>query len=567
MAYTAYGVSGWYAYGSGGNARAVVAIDGVPNAGDITAATASVTLTQRLHLESDKSLVDSSNLGYIRWQSSDPGQSASNVNVNHGSSGGSTMFLSRSRVINTSYDSAINVYAAAVIQGITAVGTDMTVAEFSVVIPRRPYGTPSSLYAPAVSVTASSGTISWSGPDDWGGSPASKYWFQWSTSSDFSSYTTVVINAPTSSVTVTGLNPNQTYYFRVQAYNTDLGNGGGAGSLLYGSWTTLANLPTIPASSSVSNITVSSARIAFTSPTDWGGDNTGNYTVQVYTDSSYTNQVWASTNASGTTRDVTGLDNGQTYYYRVGAVNSAGTGPWRTGSFTTLSGVPSNPGAPSVTGVAATTANMAWSASSTANGGGHITYEWQLSTVSNFSSIAKSGSTTATSVALTGLTPGVTYYSRVRATTTYGQSSYVTGTTFTTPSAPTSAPVLSLTNAGPISPAVSWTAISNWGAATGTYTLRYRVAGGSWTTVTGLTSTSYTLPTLSPNTAYEAQVWGVNTYGAGPTSNTLSWTTSAPPVYTKVSGTWRPSAAVYVKVSGVWRTAVRVWVKVSGTWR
>jgi len=77
---------------------------------------------------------------------------------------------------------------------------------------------------------------------------------------------------------------------------------------------------------------------------------------------------------------------------------------------------------------------------------------------------------------------------------------------------------------------ISWTAPSdNGGAAITGYRVRWRSGQGSYTTSPTLTATSYTIPNLSPSTAYSIQVEAINSEGAGQWSNARSASTTAAP--------------------------------------
>jgi large repetitive protein len=67
--------------------------------------------------------------------------------------------------------------------------------------------------------TDSSISLSWTAPSTNGGSAITGYRIERSTSSTFSSVTTINTDTTSTSRTITGLSANQTYYFRVSAYN------------------------------------------------------------------------------------------------------------------------------------------------------------------------------------------------------------------------------------------------------------------------------------------------------------------------------------------------------------
>ncbi|GAB4500282.1 MAG: hypothetical protein OHK0019_38430 [Saprospiraceae bacterium] len=69
----------------------------------------------------------------------------------------------------------------------------------------------------------------------------------------------------------------------------------------------------------------------------------------------------------------------------------------------------------------------------------------------------------------------------------------------------------------------------NWGSVSGatSYNLQWRISGGSWNTVNGISATSYSLTGLSAGTTYNFQVQAVCSGGAGSYSTAASFTTAS----------------------------------------
>lgn len=320
---------------------------------------------------------------------------------------------------------------------------------------------------------------------------------------------------------------------------------------------------------SISSITTSGGTASWSDPSDWRGDNSSDFDVQIATNSSFTGastySVWNSNS-----RVFTGLSPNVTYYVRVRAKNSAGTGAWSSSrSFTTLTALPTGGGAPTASVATATTATVTIPSASDWGGDNTGNYSLQVATDAGFSTIVYDVTSSSQSRNLTGLTPGDTYYYRSAPVNGAGTGTYEEGLEFTTPGVPNVPTGLTVTNVGPIGAAFDWDD-TTWNGGTGTYVLRLTRTSDmvvAWDETADDTS-AFTWPTsLQPNEEYTIEVLARNAYGDSAYSSPVTFNTSAPPVFIKVSGTWRSCTAVYRKVSGTWRNVISTNVKVSGAWR
>ncbi|HMB89503.1 MAG TPA: fibronectin type III domain-containing protein [Rhodothermales bacterium] len=165
------------------------------------------------------------------------------------------------------------------------------------------------------------------------------------------------------------------------------------------------------------------------------------YDLQVATDETFKRGVATfsalivdETGITGPSFDVTGLDEGTTYFWRVRGVNANGKGPWSDDpSFTTETSL-SAPGlitldAPDNGAVnQPTTLMLSWQEESTSD-----QYQLQVSTNEAFGSTVFDDATlTTTSQEISGLEEGTTYYWRVRGSNAAGNGPWTDARLFTT---------------------------------------------------------------------------------------------------------------------------------------
>ena len=358
---------------------------------------------------------------------------------------------------------------------------------------------------------------------------------------------TVTGSSPTSVLAnVSGLTANRNYYFRVSAVNA---NGTTPGSIMQ--FTTLPALPTGQAVSSPSKglLTATWSTI----PND-GGSPPAVYRVQIDPMTGTTCSTNGADYGSDQTTTAgsltfTGLT-GSKYCARVRAENSAGTSAWTSGAGPATVLAPTVPGAP--TGVVGTPGNTSVSLSWTApaDNGGSVITDYVVQRSANGSSgwtTVTDGVSSATTVTVTGLTNGNTYYFRVAAKNAIGTgansavSAVVTPGT-TVPGAPTG---LTRTS-GRGSVALSWTApADNGGRAITDYVVQYSTSRtGGWTTFADgvSTATTATVTGLTNGTVYYFRVAATNSNGTGPYSTISTGvrpTAVVPGAPTAVSGTAR----------------------------
>ncbi len=295
---------------------------------------------------------------------------------------------------------------------------------------------------------------------------------------------------------------------------------------------------TVPAAPTSLSATPGNSQVSlsWTAPATNGGSPITDYKIEYSTDGTLWNTFTDGTSTS-TTVIVTGLTNGVQYQFRVSAVNTAGTG---TASSTTDATPRTVPAAP--TSLSATPGNaqvsLSWFAP-TNNGGSTITdYKIEYSSNAGTSwNTFTDGTSTGTTVTVTGLSNGQAYQFRVSAVNTAGTgaaSSTVDATPRTVPAAPTG---LSATP-GDAQIVLSWTAPNNGGSAITEYTIQYKASTASWpgVTTTVVNVVSHTISSLTNGVQYDFRISAENLAGTGPVSSIVSTT----PVASNVPDTVPP---------------------------
>lgn len=170
--------------------------------------------------------------------------------------------------------------------------------------------------------------------------------------------------------------------------------------------------------------------------------NALSYRVQLATDAGFSNLIVNDSSLTDTTRQVSGLNNNATYYWRINAKNAVGTSNYSsTWQFTTIVSVPTNPIliSPSNNSInQPVNLNFYWSKPQFA-----AAYRFQLASDSLFTSLIVNDSTlTDTTRTVSGLNNSNIYWWRVNAKNIAGTSNFSAPFKFTTIVALPSAPVL-----------------------------------------------------------------------------------------------------------------------------
>ena len=324
----------------------------------------------------------------------------------------------------------------------------------------------------------------------------------------YSLVTTAPANA--TNLTDTGLEDDTRYYYRVRAINA-------AGPSSYSNTDnarTLLAVPVDPGNLVLGGITISSINLTWAD----NSDNETGFQIERSLLPLTGFSLIHTTAANITSYNNTGLEDNTTYYYRIRAINAAGSsGYTAVASATTLLSVPVSPTGLTLSGVTNNSITLNWNDNSDNESGFEI--ERSLTPVTGFALIFTTAAN-ATSYTNTGLAEDTRYYYRVRAVNAAGPSGY-TGeasakTLLLAPPAPTN---LLLSNVTTSSIDLAWT--DNSVTETGFEIERSLLPGSGFVLIhtTLANVTTYSNTGLDDATRYYYRVRAVN--ATGPSAYTL----------------------------------------------
>ena len=279
----------------------------------------------------------------------------------------------------------------------------------------------------------------------------------------------IAASGVTSPITVTGLTNGVTYTFTVAAANA---NGAGLPSAPSVNGATPTGPPSAP-TNVVAAPGNTNATVSFTPPATNGG-----LTITSYTVVSTPGGVTAV--GSGSPIVVAQLTNATSYTFTVKATNAAGSAT----SAASNAVVPATvPGAPRITAVAASSGKVTVTFSAPASNGGSAITGYKVT--SSPGGITASG--TASPIAVTGLTNGVSYTFVAVATNSIGSSISSASSTAIIPTGAPLPPTISTVTAGNAQVAVSFVAPTNNGGSPITSYVAVSTPGSFTATVTTVT--------------------------------------------------------------------------------
>lgn len=369
-------------------------------------------------------------------------------------------------------------------------------------------------------LTAASGNgqivLSWSAPSSNGGAEITNYnLYAGATSGGETLFLTL---GNLLAYICTGLTNGQTYYYMVSAVNS-AGEGPQSNEI--------STIPaTTPSAPTISSAAPGNAQIAltWTAPSSNGGSTITGYNV--YRGTSAAGESLQATIGNVFTYKDSSLANGQTYYYKISAVNSIGEGPQSSEASATPFTVPSAP-QNFVATAGSSQVTLTWMAPSS-NGGSSISgYKVYRGTASGSEAILITLGNVLTYVD-TGLASGQTYYYKISALNSAGEgvpSREASIALITVPSAPMNL----VATAGNTQIALTWSAPSSNGGATITAYRVYRgtTSGGETILATLGNVLTYSDAGLVNGQMYYYKVIAVNSAGGGLASNEVGATPQA----------------------------------------
>ncbi len=334
------------------------------------------------------------------------------------------------------------------------------------------------------------------------------------------------------------VSPGTITYYRVKAHNSV---GTGPPSNAVRARAKVVTAPAAPTGLTATADGPSVIHLRWTAPSNTGNAAITGYRIESFwLGGGFWIDVTRNTQSTATTYMHTGLTANTKLYYRVSAINTAGTGGASSSvsATTTAATAPAAPTELTATADGQTAINLRWTAPINTGGAAIKGYQIESSptgTGDTWTNLVDNTESTTTTYAHTGLSAGTTRHYRVSAINSVDSSPpsnvamATTAAVITAPGAPTS---LTATADGQTIINLSWTAPeSTGGAAIEGYQIEQSPNGmDSWTDVeddTESTATTYAHTGLAAGTTRHYRVRAINSVDTSPPSNVAMATTAA----------------------------------------
>ena len=371
--------------------------------------------------------------------------------------------------------------------------------------------------------------LSWTAPADTGTSAITGYRID-RLSDDFLTWVVLVANTNATATTYkdTGLDPGTFRIYRVAAINA---TGPGPTSDVADATTDPAGAPGAPTNLTATADGQTAIDLAWTAPADTGTSAITGYQIEVSEDGTTWSDLKDDTESTATTYEHSGLQAGDTRYYRVSAINGSGAGDPSDVASATTDSPPGKPTKLTATADGDTAIDLAWEAPADTGSSAITGYRIEVSEDgTNWSNLVDDTESTVTTHEHSGLQAGDTRHYRVSAINGTGAgdpSDVASATTDSPPGKPTD---LAATVDGPTQISLLWRAPADTGSsAIAAYQIEESGDGSTWNVITTVVApdTTYTQTGLTPNTTYHYRVSAVNSTGVGDPSDAASATTES----------------------------------------
>ena len=206
------------------------------------------------------------------------------------------------------------------------------------------------------SVSSTQNNLSWAAPSSNGGYPIVGYKIEYRIGSG--SYNTLVSNTASTATAYshTGLGAGQVYVYRISAIN-DVGTSAASAESSITTPSSSSNIPGSPIGFTATAASPTQVNLSWSPPTNNGGSAVTGYKIEVKKGTESYETLVSNTQSTATSFSHTGLTKGSIYYYRVSAINAAGTG-----SASEASATPKETTAPALTATAVspTAITLSW---------------------------------------------------------------------------------------------------------------------------------------------------------------------------------------------------------------